>query len=115
MACIRAFIALSELAACAASSADAQFTDKEDCFLTIYDEQMGRLQAVTRDAFDAQDEWVPALRAGVTALPVAASGRAMDYSAVASLPSNSATTASPRSTVSKPAPSCSARARYAAS
>jgi AcrR family transcriptional regulator len=46
----------------------AQFTDKEDCFLTIYDEQMGRLQAVTRDAFDAQDEWVPALRAGVTAL-----------------------------------------------
>lgn len=46
----------------------ALFTDKEDCFLTIYDEQMGRLQAVTRDAFDAQDEWVPALRAGVTAL-----------------------------------------------
>jgi AcrR family transcriptional regulator len=46
----------------------AQFTDKEDCFLTIYDEQMGRLQAVARDAFDAQDEWVPALRAGVTAL-----------------------------------------------
>jgi AcrR family transcriptional regulator len=46
----------------------AQFTDKEDCFLAIYDEQMGRLQAVTRDAFDAQDEWVPALRAGVTAL-----------------------------------------------
>jgi AcrR family transcriptional regulator len=46
----------------------AQFTDKEDCFLTIYDEQLGRLQAVTRDAFDAQDDWVPALRAGVTAL-----------------------------------------------
>lgn len=46
----------------------AQFTDKEDCFLAIYGDQMGRLQAVTRDAFDAQDEWVPALRAGVTAL-----------------------------------------------
>jgi hypothetical protein len=29
---------------------------------------MGRLQAVTRDAFDAQDEWVPALRAGIAAL-----------------------------------------------
>lgn len=46
----------------------AQFADKEDCFLAIYDDQMGRLQAVTRDAFDAQDEWVPALRAGLTAL-----------------------------------------------
>ncbi len=46
----------------------AQFTDKEDCFLAIYDDSMGRLQAVTRDAFDAQDEWVPALRAGLTAL-----------------------------------------------
>ena len=46
----------------------AQFADKEDCFLEIYDEQMGRLQALTRDAFDAQDEWVPSLRAGLAAL-----------------------------------------------
>jgi AcrR family transcriptional regulator len=46
----------------------AQFADKEGCFLEIYGELMGRLQAVTRDAFDAQDEWVPALRAGLTAL-----------------------------------------------
>jgi AcrR family transcriptional regulator len=46
----------------------AQFADKEDCFLSIYDDCMGRLQAVTRDAFDAQDDWVPALRAGLTAL-----------------------------------------------
>jgi AcrR family transcriptional regulator len=46
----------------------AQFADKEDCFLAIYEEQMRRLQAITRDAFDAQDEWVPALRAGLTAL-----------------------------------------------
>jgi AcrR family transcriptional regulator len=46
----------------------AQFTDKEDCFLTIYDAQVARLHAVTRDAFDAQDEWVPALRAALTAL-----------------------------------------------
>jgi len=46
----------------------AQFADKEDCFLAIYGDSMGRLQALTRDAFDAQDEWVPALRAGVTAL-----------------------------------------------
>ena len=46
----------------------AQFADKEDCFLEIYDEAMGRLQAVTRDAFDAQDEWVPSLRAGLAAL-----------------------------------------------
>jgi AcrR family transcriptional regulator len=46
----------------------AQFADKEDCFLAIYEEHMGRLQALTRDAFDAQDEWVPALRAGLTAL-----------------------------------------------
>jgi AcrR family transcriptional regulator len=46
----------------------AQFTDKEDCFLEIYDDQVARLHAVTRDAFDAQDDWVPALRAGLTAL-----------------------------------------------
>ena len=46
----------------------AQFADKEDCFLEIYGERMGRLQALARDAFDAQDEWVPALRAGLTAL-----------------------------------------------
>jgi AcrR family transcriptional regulator len=46
----------------------AQFAAKEDCFLAIYDEQMGRLQDVTRDAFEAQDEWVPSLRAGLTAL-----------------------------------------------
>lgn len=46
----------------------AQFVDKEDGFLAIYDEQMGRLRTVTRDAFDAQDEWVPALRAGIAAL-----------------------------------------------
>jgi AcrR family transcriptional regulator len=46
----------------------AQFIDKEDCFLAIYDDVMGRLQTVTRDAFDAQDDWVPALRAGLTAL-----------------------------------------------
>lgn len=46
----------------------AQFTDKEDCFLAIYGESMGHLQAVTRDAFDAQDEWIPSLRAGLTAL-----------------------------------------------
>ncbi len=46
----------------------AQFTAKEDCFLAIYDEQMGRLRDVTRDAFEAQDDWVPSLRAGLTAL-----------------------------------------------
>lgn len=46
----------------------AQFTDKEDCFLAIYDEHVARLHSVTRDAFDAQDEWIPALRAGVAAL-----------------------------------------------
>lgn len=46
----------------------AQFTAKEDCFLAIYDEEMGRLLDVTRDAFETQDEWVPSLRAGLTAL-----------------------------------------------
>lgn len=46
----------------------AQFADKENCFLAIYDDQMGRLQTVTRNAFDAQDEWIPSLRAGLTAL-----------------------------------------------
>lgn len=46
----------------------AQFADKEACFVEIYDEHIARLQAVTRDAFDAQDEWVPALRAGLAAL-----------------------------------------------
>ena len=29
---------------------------------------MARLHAVTRDAFDAQDEWIPSLRAALTAL-----------------------------------------------
>lgn len=46
----------------------AQFADKEDCFVEIYDEAIGRLQAVVRDAFDAQDEWISSLRAGLTAL-----------------------------------------------
>lgn len=46
----------------------AQFEDKETCFLEIYGEHIGRLQALTLDAFDAQDEWVPSLRAGLTAL-----------------------------------------------
>jgi AcrR family transcriptional regulator len=46
----------------------AQFEDKEDCFVVAYDEHVRRLQAIALDAFDAQDEWVPALRAGLTAL-----------------------------------------------
>jgi AcrR family transcriptional regulator len=46
----------------------AQFHDKEDCFVVAYDEHVRRLQAIVLDAFDAQDEWVPALRAGLTAL-----------------------------------------------
>jgi AcrR family transcriptional regulator len=45
----------------------AQFADKEDCFLAIYEDRMGRMQELARDAFDAQDEWIPALRAGLTA------------------------------------------------
>lgn len=44
----------------------AQFADKEDCFLAIYDNEIGRLHALTREAFDAQDEWVACLRAGLT-------------------------------------------------
>jgi AcrR family transcriptional regulator len=51
----------------------AQFADKEDCFLAIYDDRMGHLQTGAREAFDAQDEWVPALRAGLTALLTALS------------------------------------------
>lgn len=46
----------------------ALFADKEACFLEIYEEHMRRLQGLTRDAFDAQDEWIPSLRAGLTAL-----------------------------------------------
>jgi AcrR family transcriptional regulator len=46
----------------------AQFVDKEDCFVVAYDEHVRRLEAIVLDAFDAQDEWVPALRAGLTAL-----------------------------------------------
>jgi len=46
----------------------AQFADKEACFLEVYEEHMGRLQALILDAFDAQDEWVASLRAGLTAL-----------------------------------------------
>jgi AcrR family transcriptional regulator len=46
----------------------AQFQDKEDCFVVAYDEHVRRLHAIVLDAFDAQDEWVPALRAGLTAL-----------------------------------------------
>jgi AcrR family transcriptional regulator len=46
----------------------AQFADKEACFVAAYDEHVQRLQALTLDAFDAQDEWVASLRAGLTAL-----------------------------------------------
>lgn len=46
----------------------AQFEDKEACFVVAYDEHVRRLQAIVLDAFDAQDDWVPALRAGLTAL-----------------------------------------------
>lgn len=46
----------------------AQFADKEEGFLEIYGERMAVLQAVTRDAFDTQDEWISSLRAGVAAL-----------------------------------------------
>jgi AcrR family transcriptional regulator len=51
----------------------AQFADKEDCFVAIYEEHVGRLHALARDAFDAQDEWIPSLRAGLTALLAALS------------------------------------------
>lgn len=46
----------------------AQFADKEDCFVVAYDEYVKRLQAIVLNAFDAQDDWVPALRAGLSAL-----------------------------------------------
>ncbi|NLT04731.1 MAG: TetR/AcrR family transcriptional regulator [Solirubrobacterales bacterium] len=46
----------------------AQFADKEECFLEIYGERMGRLEAVVADAFGSQDEWVASLRAGIAAL-----------------------------------------------
>jgi AcrR family transcriptional regulator len=44
------------------------FEDKEHCFIAAYQQSLARLLSVTLDAFDAQDEWVDQLRAGLTAL-----------------------------------------------
>jgi AcrR family transcriptional regulator len=44
------------------------FEDKEDCFVAAYQAGLAQLLQVTMEAFDAQDEWVDRLRAGLTAL-----------------------------------------------
>jgi AcrR family transcriptional regulator len=44
------------------------FEDKEQCFVAAYRQGLDRLLATTHEAFDAQDEWVDSLRAGLTAL-----------------------------------------------
>ena len=44
------------------------FEDKEHCFIAAYQQSLARLLSVTLDAFEAQDEWVDSLRAGLTAL-----------------------------------------------
>jgi AcrR family transcriptional regulator len=44
------------------------FEDKEHCFIAAYQQSLARLLSVTLDAFEAQDEWVDQLRAGLTAL-----------------------------------------------
>lgn len=46
----------------------ALFVDRDDCFVALYDEHMRRLLDLTLSAFDAQDEWVPSLRAALTVL-----------------------------------------------
>ncbi|NLT07547.1 MAG: TetR/AcrR family transcriptional regulator [Solirubrobacterales bacterium] len=44
------------------------FEDKEHCFVVAYEQALARLLSVTIEAFEAQDEWVDQLRAGLTAL-----------------------------------------------
>jgi len=44
------------------------FEDKEHCFVAAYQQSLARLLSVTLEAFEAQDEWVDQLRAGLTAL-----------------------------------------------
>ena len=44
------------------------FEDKEHCFIAAYQQALARLLSVTLEAFEAQDEWVDQLRAGLTAL-----------------------------------------------
>ena len=44
------------------------FEDKEHCFIAAYQQSLARLLSVTLDAFEAQDEWVDSLRAGLTAM-----------------------------------------------
>lgn len=44
------------------------FEDKEHCFIAAYQQSLAHLLSVTLDAFEAQDEWVDSLRAGLTAL-----------------------------------------------
>jgi AcrR family transcriptional regulator len=44
------------------------FEDKEHCFIAAYQQGLARLLSVTLEAFEAQDDWVDQLRAGLTAL-----------------------------------------------
>jgi len=44
------------------------FEDKEHCFVAAYQQGLARLLSVTLEAFEAQNEWVDQLRAGLTAL-----------------------------------------------
>jgi AcrR family transcriptional regulator len=44
------------------------FEDKEHCFIVAYQQALARLLSVTLEAFEAQDDWVDQLRAGLTAL-----------------------------------------------
>lgn len=44
------------------------FEDKEHCFVAAYEQALARLLSITLEAFEAQDEWVDQLRAGLTAL-----------------------------------------------
>ncbi|HEY2142173.1 MAG TPA: TetR family transcriptional regulator [Solirubrobacteraceae bacterium] len=44
------------------------FTDREDCFLAAFDHGVERLAAVARPVYEAESDWVAAIRAGLGAL-----------------------------------------------
>jgi AcrR family transcriptional regulator len=45
-----------------------QFEGKEECFAAAYERELERLVKATIDAFEAEDEWADAVRAGLGAL-----------------------------------------------
>ncbi len=73
------------------------FEDKEQCFIAAYLQSLDGLLATTSEAFDAEDEWVDGLRAGLTAMLTGLAGDP----AVARIVFGEALTAGPKAVESR--------------